>query len=211
MKSPLTKTLCLAILVLCSTDSNLYAQGARSDYERAKGLRKLTENKVFRDRVRPNWLEGDPTFWYRVQTAADRHEFILVDAEKGERKPAFDHARLAAALTANGVTDVAPDRLPIDRLDFDLKRNRIVFRCGDTGWACDLEEYKLTEREQEQTSGAGFPPNRGPRASRRTGEESEITFVNKTKSKVELFWLSTDGERRGYGILEPGARRRQHQ
>ena len=204
------KILCLAVLVLCSTDSNLCAQGTRSDYERAKGLRKLTDNKVFRDRVRPNWLGGDATFWYRVQRAADRHEFIFVDAEKGERKPAFSHARLAEALTANGVRDAAADRLPIDRLEFDLEKNRIVFRCGDAGWACDLEEYELTAHEQEQTPSAGFPPNRGPRSSRRTGEETEITFINKTKSKVELFWLATDGEPRGYGMLEPGVRRQQH-
>ena len=113
------------------------------------------------------------------------------------------------ALTAKGVTDVAPDRLPIDRLDFDLEKNRIVFRCGDTRWACDLERYELTPNtNRSKRPVAGFPPNRGPRSSRRTGEETEITFVNKTKSKVELFWLSTDGEHRGYGMLEPGARRR---
>ncbi len=210
MKSLLAKTLCLALLAICSIDSNLYAQGTRSDYARAKGLRKLTENKVFHARVRPHWLEGNSTFWYRVQTAADRHEFILVDARKATRNPAFDHARLAEALTAEGVTDVAPDRLPIDRLDFDLQKNRIVFRCGDTGWACDLEEYELTQHKQEQTPSAGFPPQRGPRSSRRTGAETEITFVNKTKSKVELLWLSTDGERRSYGTLRPGARRPQH-
>jgi len=210
MKSPLAKTFCLFVLVLCSTDSDLHAQGTRSDYDRAKGLRKLTENKVFRDRVRPHWLEGDTTFWYRVQTAADRHAFILVDAEKGERKPAFDHARLAEALTAKGVTGVAPDRLSIDRLEFDLQKHRIVFRCGGIRWACDLEEYELTEHEEEQTLSGGFPPNRGPRSSRRTGAETEITFINKTKSKVELIWLSRDGERRGYGKLKPGARRRQH-
>jgi dipeptidyl-peptidase-4 len=210
MKSLLAKTLCLAVLVACSTDSNLSAQGTRSDYARAKGLRKLTENKVFHTRVRPHWLEGNTTFWYRVQTAAERHEFILVDAKKATRKPAFDHARLAEALTAEGVTDVARERLPIDRLDFDLQKNRIVFRCGDTGWTCNLEEYKLTQHKQERTPSAGFPPQRGPRSSRRTGAETEITFVNKTKSKVELLWLSADGERRSYGMLRPGARQPQH-
>ena len=205
MKSPCAKTLYLAVLVLCSTDSSLCAQGRRSDYERAKELRELTENKVFRDRVRPHWLQGNRTFWYRIQTAADRHEFVLVDAEKGTRKPAFDHGRLAEVLVAQGVTHVAPDRLPIDHLVFDLAKNRITFRCGDTGWACDLEDYELTRYQPEQSPGTGLPPQLGPRSSRRTGEETEITFINRTKSKVELFWLSTDGEHRSYGILEPDA------
>ncbi|MEK6250200.1 MAG: hypothetical protein N2C12_18595, partial [Planctomycetales bacterium] len=210
MKYRLTRRLCLTVLILCTTSLNLSAQGRRSDYERAKGLRQLTENKVFRDRVRPHWLAGNTTFWYRVQTATDRHKFILVDALKGARQPAFDHARLAEALTATGVSEVTPDRLPIDRLDFDLEKNRIIFRCGDTGWACDLERYELIEFELEQTFSAGFPPNSAPRSSSRTGKETEISFINKTKSKVELYWLTADGECRSYGILETGARRQQH-
>ena len=43
-------------------------------------MRDLTQNKVLRDRVRPNWFSDGATFWYRLQTAADRHEFVLVDA-----------------------------------------------------------------------------------------------------------------------------------
>jgi dipeptidyl-peptidase 4 len=209
MKSSLP-TLCLAGLLAVATISDLHAQGTRSDYERANGLRQLTEKKVFRDRVRPNWLEGNTSFWYRVQTAADRHEFILVDTETGKREPAFNHARLAEALLEKGVKDVAPDHLPIDRFDINPNKNSIIFRCGNAWWACDLENYELAEHEPEQTPGAGFPPNRGPRSSRRTGDDTEITFVNKTESKVELIWLSTDGNRRSYGKLEPGSRRPQH-
>ncbi len=210
MKPHRTNPSCLAALLLCSLTINTYGQGTRADYERASGLRKLTSNKVYRDRVRPNWLEGDTIFWYRVQTAANRHEFVLVDAEKGERKPAFDHARLAVALKAEGVQDAAPDRLPVDRLDFNLEKNRLVFRCGNAWWACNLTDYGLTKHEPEQTIRTGLPPDRGPRSSRRTGDDTEITFVNKTKSKVELIWLSTDGGRRSYGKLAPGSRRRQH-
>ena len=60
---------------------------------------------VFRAQVKPNWLPGNTRFWYRVQVA-QQHEFVLVDATAGKRAPAFDHARLADALSKTGKTDV---------------------------------------------------------------------------------------------------------
>jgi dipeptidyl aminopeptidase/acylaminoacyl peptidase len=51
-------------------------------------LPKRTENKVFRDRVKANWLPDGKTFWYRVQTGPEGHEFVLIEAETGKRKTA---------------------------------------------------------------------------------------------------------------------------
>ena len=73
-------------------------QGSKADYERAEGLREATRDKVFKTSVRPHWLTGGQRFWYRNDLPDKVREFILVDAAKGERRPAFDHARLAEAL-----------------------------------------------------------------------------------------------------------------
>ena len=54
----------------------------------ADDLAKRTENTVFRDRVKANWLPDGNTFWYRVQTAPGKAEFVLIDATKGSRKTA---------------------------------------------------------------------------------------------------------------------------
>jgi dipeptidyl-peptidase-4 len=51
-------------------------------------LAKRTENTVFRDRVKANWLPDGKSFWYRVQTAPGKAEFVLVDATNGSRKTA---------------------------------------------------------------------------------------------------------------------------
>ena len=53
-------------------------------------LPKRTENTLFRDRVKPNWLPDGASFWYRVQTAPQAHEFVLINARTGERKAAPD-------------------------------------------------------------------------------------------------------------------------
>ena len=53
------------------------------------------------DRV--NWIESTSRFWYR-KSVKGGNEFVLVDAETLAKKPAFDHERLAAALSAAHLT-----------------------------------------------------------------------------------------------------------
>ncbi|MHB1078951.1 MAG: prolyl oligopeptidase family serine peptidase [Prosthecobacter sp.] len=59
-----------------------------ADFELALSLPKRTENLVFRDRVKANWLPDGKAFWYRIQTGAKTHEFVLIQADTGERKTA---------------------------------------------------------------------------------------------------------------------------
>ena len=198
------------IMVVLTVAPRLLAQGTRSDYQRANRLRKTTENKVFGERIRPNWLPGSTMFWYRVRTGADRHEFVLVDAEAGTRQPAFDHQRLADALNKAGHKDIRPDNLPIDRLKLDVANHELSFRNNGRWWLCDLESYQLVEQPEKKTPAPARPVSRAPKASRRTWAETEITFVNRTESEVEVFWLDFQGDRRSYGRVRAGARKAQH-
>jgi len=59
-----------------------------ANFDAAQSLPQRTENKVFRDRVKPNWLPDGRSFWYRVQTGPGRHEFVLIDCTTGVRKSA---------------------------------------------------------------------------------------------------------------------------
>lgn len=78
----------MATWILAAAISLCLASAPASDFEAALSLPQRTENKVFRDRVKPNWLPGGRSFWYRVKTGPDRHEFVLIDAETGGRKVA---------------------------------------------------------------------------------------------------------------------------
>ncbi|MEY4483138.1 MAG: Prolyl tripeptidyl peptidase precursor, partial [Verrucomicrobiota bacterium] len=60
-----------------------------ADFDSALDLPQRTENKVFRSNIKPNWLPESRSFWYRVQTGALTHEFVLIHAETGERKTAL--------------------------------------------------------------------------------------------------------------------------
>ena len=204
-------SICLAILLgLVLAESRLLAQGTRADYERANRLSERTRNKVFRDRVQSHWMPDSHQFWYRVDTAAGNHEFVLVDAQSGKRRLAFDHARMAEALKAAGIETARPESLPVDRLELEPAEQRLVLRAGGRWWSCDLSTYQLTEQPVKETPGVGRPVERAPRASRHTGPETEIQFVNLTDRPIELFWLDPQGQRRSYGTLPPNARRAQH-
>jgi dipeptidyl-peptidase-4 len=52
------------------------------------------QDPVFRNHLTPTWLPDQPTFWYRVQTGPDTHEFVLIDARTGARKTSPDLASL---------------------------------------------------------------------------------------------------------------------
>lgn len=187
------------------------ASGTLADFRRAESLRGRLSSKVFRDTIDPQWFADGTMFWYRVATGPDTHEFVLVDAERGCRRRAFDHARLADALAASGVRDALPDALPIDQLEFSSDLQTVQFRAGGRLWRCDLNQITLDILgDVQDVSLPSYPPDRAPRSSARTGVETQLVFVNLTEREVELFWLDFDGQRRSYGTLQPGGQSRQH-
>ena len=106
----------LALLVLFAPTAG--AQGTKADYARADGLRESTRGKVVGLQFRPHWLADGTRFWYRIDGRDGARTNLLVDATKGTRKPAFDHARLAEALGKTLGTPQKPNRLAIDNLAF---------------------------------------------------------------------------------------------
>ncbi len=202
----LSAALAVAAIVLLESNA-AQGQGTRGDYERAAGLRKLTENKVLNRRLEPHWLTNEPTFWYRRELAGGNFQFILVDAAKPERRPAFDHARLAQSLGDAGLKDVSPDRLPIEILSFGPAGRTVRVRAGDKVWSCDLENYHL---QPATDTAPGLAPDPGARASRRTGAETTLILDNRTMAGVELYWLDPDGKKQPYGRIGAGERKAQH-
>lgn len=195
----------------------IQAQGRKADYQRAANLAAMTRNKVFRARVQPNWFADNTKFWYRVDTGPDAYEFVVVDALKGQRQLAFDHARLAAALSKTLHRKVEASRLPIGRLQFNEDPQSIVLigvRGGQSeprrAWHLDLRTYELTPVEAGDVEEESLTSAPAPYPSRRTGQETTITFVNQTNDTLQVFWVDPEGNRRPYGTLAPGESREQH-
>jgi dipeptidyl aminopeptidase/acylaminoacyl peptidase len=154
----------VALLLLGPIHGSAHGQGTPADYERARALAGLMRNKLFKAEVRPYWLADNRRFWYRNDLAGGAREFILVDAERGERSRAFDHERLAAVLSKATRTEYRASHLAIDRLDFPDGTNILRFRAGEKGWKCDLTTYTLSEDKVPAETPATAPSER-PRRS----------------------------------------------
>ena len=97
---------------------------------------------VYKSRIEPHWFQDNTRFWYRNDLPGGRKEFVVVDAQAGTRRPAFDHPRLAAALSKATGGEHAPDRLPFSDFEFIEDAKAIRFLAVDAAWRCDLASYE---------------------------------------------------------------------
>jgi dipeptidyl aminopeptidase/acylaminoacyl peptidase len=75
------------------------AQGTLADYRRAASVERRLGGLAVGVADAPTWIGATGRFWYR-RSVAGGHEFVVVDAATQQKQPAFDHERLAAALSA---------------------------------------------------------------------------------------------------------------
>jgi dipeptidyl aminopeptidase/acylaminoacyl peptidase len=135
----------LTTVVVLSTAIAASAQQGRvltdKDYQQAERLMSYnTEPLVDNHFTGASWIAGD-RFWYRILTAQGS-EFVLVDAVKGTRKPAFDQQKVAAALsTAAGKTYTA-QMLPFQAFAYTPDDKAILVRVGGKQWKVDLQNYQ---------------------------------------------------------------------
>src|SRR5215472_16302486 len=89
----------IATFLLLAVSPAVFGQGKLEDYERAQRfLPGNVRHLVYVADVSPHWIEKTNRFFYH-KASPGGSEFILVDAGQGTSAPAFDHARLAAALS----------------------------------------------------------------------------------------------------------------
>ena len=81
---------------------------------------------VFDTSVTPRWLESGDRFWYSFQTR-DGRKFFIVDAIKKTRTPLFDHAKMAATLTAITLQPYDAQHLPFATIRFVKKDTAFQF------------------------------------------------------------------------------------
>ena len=134
-----------------------FAQGTQADYERALGLRKKYEAAVGNAPDAPRWIARTHKAYYR-RTVKGGHDFILVDADAKTKRPAFDHARVAASLsTAIGKPYGSLD-LPFNAFDFVDGERAIQFIAESATWRCTIADAacrKATPAEAQQGGGRG--------------------------------------------------------
>jgi dipeptidyl aminopeptidase/acylaminoacyl peptidase len=130
----------LLLLVLLVLPAVLPAQGTRADYDRANKLRDKFQGLAVDIVERPTWIEKTSKFWYR-KSVKGGHAFVLVDASAPAKQPAFDHARLAASLSAAAGEKYTDVTLPFASITFRDKEAAIEFVAAGQRWSCSLADY----------------------------------------------------------------------
>jgi dipeptidyl aminopeptidase/acylaminoacyl peptidase len=192
----------LELIAFLACFSPVISQGTIADYERAANYPRRIENAYREPRVSPHWLSGGDAFWYRRESSPKKTEFYFVDAAKGERRLAFDHERLAQALERQTGAKVNPGALPFSWIDLAPDGSWVRFRAGSKSWqferdgklqpfAGSLNEEKLSPMRMELPSIPG-------------GESTSITFINRGKTALSVFWIDTERKPVPYGTIEPG-------
>ncbi len=158
----------LLLTVLLAQPS--FAQAPRAltadDYARAEKFLAYNVNPlVYGASVRPAWTAGD-RFWYR-NTIPQGAEFVLVDPAKRTRARAFDHERLAAALSRAADTTYDAFHLPFTQFDFSADEKSISFDLGSRRWTCDVAGIQCTgePRRGDDARRNAIPSPDGKRAA----------------------------------------------
>lgn len=138
---------------------------SRKDYEHAASFLNFgTESLVYRTGLRANWMDGDK-FWYSINTEKGT-EFFLVDPAKKSKTPAFDQAKLAAALSKAMDRNFDPYKLPFQSISFAQDQKSFSFNADGKKWKYDLKTSELTQDNSATTTAE---PAAAPGMGRRGG------------------------------------------
>ncbi|MFM7038854.1 MAG: prolyl oligopeptidase family serine peptidase [Planctomycetaceae bacterium] len=167
------------------------------------------QSRVYRDRVVPHWDTSGTQFWYRNDLPGESREFVLVNATRGTREPAFNHALAATEFSKLLERPIDAQRIPIQELQFPE---------GDAGvWKMKGPDGEFTWNSVDNTlrrlrpaAGAAFQLFLPPRPSGPATEDTGIVFTNQWTTAVTLVWIDPDGGRREYATISPGQTHRQH-
>jgi dipeptidyl aminopeptidase/acylaminoacyl peptidase len=138
--SAIGRVLPIGVLVIVGLPCAADAQLTAADYQRAMGLRERFEALALNLPEPATWVEKSSRFYYR-KAVTGGHEFVLIDAETLERRPPFDHARLAQALSKETGSEYTALKLPFDTFRF-VDDDRVIEATFDQQrWRCALAEY----------------------------------------------------------------------
>ena len=177
-------------------------QVAESDYARAEQFLPWNAAKLISgDQVVPEFFDGD-RFWFRSRTGSG-HEFVVVDPAAATRRPAFDHARLAAALSMAADTAYEGRDLPFETFEFVDGGAGVRFQVADSvQWTCDIGAYTCAGPTTATASSDADRPS--PDGRWITFARDENLWVRDAASGAET-QLTRDGETDfGYGAIPEG-------
>ena len=161
-----------------------------ADYQRAEKFMSYNTRPLVYHEVRAKWLPGE-RFWYR-DVGPEGVEFVIYDAAHGSMRPAFDHAKLAAALSAVAGTTYEAAHLPFMSFEFSADEQSISFQQKGKHWNCDLQAYRCAAEPKSAEEGKPAPEELSPDGKKAAFIRDYNLWVRDVASGKET-QLTTDG------------------
>ena len=130
----------LGLIMICAPG---WGQVTAADFDRALGIQEKYSKLVVNLPEPPVWQDSAHVFVYR-KSVEGGHEFEVVDPAASTKQPAFDHERLATALSTASGESYKAATLPFLRFRFVSGRSGIEFAIANKRWHCDLNAYTCT-------------------------------------------------------------------
>ncbi|MCW3101347.1 MAG: family peptidase, partial [Chthonomonadaceae bacterium] len=124
----------------------------------------------------PNWLPND-LFWYRT-TVAEGNEFMVFNPARGTKSAAFDHQKLAAALSAATGKQYQASSLPFQSISFSADGKGVIFQAEDKQWKFE-DDKVIPDSSPIQVAPT---TRRGRRGGANTGNTNENLSPNGKKA-----------------------------
>ncbi|HQX82691.1 MAG TPA: hypothetical protein PKW63_13090, partial [Vicinamibacterales bacterium] len=118
-----------AVVAQWSFSTQAQGQDIAAAYERSASFGRRTDGLVVNVLQTPVFIEGGAKLWYR-KSVAGGNEFVLADVAAKSKAPAFDHTRLAAALSAAANAKYTAVTLPFTTFTFAAGMQAIEFSIG---------------------------------------------------------------------------------
>ncbi len=185
------KKIFLTSLIILAVISNLFSQGTYEDYQRAeKFLHFNVYNLVQNLYLNPNWIDRTSDFWYKTELE-NGHRFMLVQSEKGKVSAAFNHQRLATALSTELNKNINPDSLPFSKIKFKDKMQTILFKVDTLNFKYNVKKNVLSDYSPKKND---YKKNesKSPDGKWIAFVKDYNLFLRDTKTNEE-FQLTTDG------------------
>ena len=131
----------------------MHAQVTLADYKRALGLREKYQDLTTGVPGAAGWVPGTQRFWYERSVGGGK-EFVTVDAASPEKKPAFDHGKRAAALSAASGGKIAALKLPLT----EITESAAKFESGGSAYECDLSGTACRKTGEARSRFGRRPP-----------------------------------------------------
>ena len=132
-------TLCWAASVKAAAPNEPLAMYQSAERTRGDKILPLALNLS----IAPIWVANSDRFWMRLQSP-DGWQYLAVDPQRRERRLAFDHARLAAAISDAAGRAVDAKHLAFNNPRVDEARQRLNFESADSLLECNLAAYTCT-------------------------------------------------------------------